>query len=78
MSRQVSICETGNQPKATWHLRWLTDKGPMYGGGADTDAMCGASVRWDLQIPIDANTMSHVCTACRRFFLSSPSQEEES
>lgn len=73
--RQVSICETGNMPVAKWHLRWLTDKGPMFGGGADTESLCGIEVKWDLEVPINVETMSRVCESCRRFLLSSVSGE---
>ena len=69
--RQISICETGSMPIAKWHLRWLTGKGPMYGGGADTKALCGVEVKRDLEVVIDGESMSHVCETCRRFLLSS-------
>jgi hypothetical protein len=48
-----SFCEsqwaTGVSP---WHIRQLTKKGLMLGGGADTKALCGRTVAWDLDIPL--------------------------
>ena len=39
-----------------WHIRKLTEKGPKYGGGADTKPLCYPEDRefsgWDLETPI--------------------------
>jgi hypothetical protein len=44
-----SYCEpvtaTGTSP---WHIRRLTEAGRKLGGGADTPALCGREVSWDL------------------------------
>ena len=39
--------------KTYWHIRRLTKKGRCLGGGADTKALCGRPVSWDLSRPID-------------------------
>lgn len=44
------------------HIRNLTETGPHYGGGADTHALCGAPVKWDMKIPVSAAT----CKGCLR------------
>lgn len=43
---EFSYCETIAAYK--WHIRQLTDKGRKLGGGADTNALCGAPVKWDV------------------------------
>lgn len=46
---RYSLCErvtaTGTSPH---HIRILTDAGMFKGGGADTLALCGAKVAWDV------------------------------
>lgn len=32
-----------------WHIRKLTERGKMFGGGADTKALCGRKVAWDIE-----------------------------
>jgi hypothetical protein len=44
------VCET-NAAIAT-HLRRLTTRGPQWGGGADSPALCGANARWDRRSPV--------------------------
>lgn len=40
-----SVTATGTSP---WHIRRLTEIGRKLGGGADTPALCGREVSWDL------------------------------
>jgi hypothetical protein len=47
---RYSFCET--LTAFVWHIRRLTDAGQKFGGGADTESLCGADVRWDLQAPV--------------------------
>lgn len=64
-----SFCETvtagGN---ARWHIRALTRKGRMLGGGADTLALCGAKAAWDLAVALTEHHLSHSCPACVEAF----------
>ncbi len=47
-----SFCETVTAGSSTpWHIRELTARGKMLGGGADTPALCGVKVSWDLSTP---------------------------
>jgi hypothetical protein len=46
---EYSFCETATAgAKTPWHIRVLTAKGRKLGGGADTPALCGREVSWDL------------------------------
>lgn len=36
-----AFCEPINATLDIWHLRPLTEAGPMLGGGIDTEALCG-------------------------------------
>jgi len=60
-----SFCETvwatGTSP---WHIRRLTDVGRKPGGGADTPALCGRQVAWDLEVEITEHHLGHACQAC--------------
>ena len=45
-----SFCETVTAgPLSRWHIRPLTRRGKLLGGGADTPALCGRKVSWDLK-----------------------------
>lgn len=57
------------------HIRKITSAGLKTGGGADTDALCGRALGWDLRlVPEDDDVMalaetvingrSLVCSAC--------------
>jgi len=72
MNTQIrySFCETiSAQALAPWHIRELTALGMKLGGGADTDALCGVPVAWDLKVPISAHHLSHCCRKCSGIFL---------
>lgn len=57
-----SVTATAQQP---WHIRMLTDKGIKLGGGADTKALCGVKVQWDLDVPITEHHLNNnVCRKC--------------
>ncbi len=60
MVERLILCET--IPAITIHLRQLTAAGPKYGGGADTKALCGAPVSWDLP---NSNIEIARCRRCR-------------
>ena len=62
---KFSFCETayatGTSP---WHIRKLTDKGRKLGGGADTVALCGREVAWDLEVEVTQELGDFVCSKC--------------
>ena len=69
MNNQIySFCETvtatGSSP---WHIRKLSDNGPKYGGEADTPALCGRTVAWD----VDCEMKEHVSSKGIYCFLES-------
>lgn len=51
-------------PYSRWHIRRLTDIGMKPGGGADTPALCGIAVAWDLDVPLTAHHLGHSCPKC--------------
>ena len=53
-------------PRSPWHIRQLTEQGQKFGGGADTSALCGRVVSWDLQVPIAPQNIHFACKECRR------------
>lgn len=60
-----SFCETATATGTSpWHLRVLSEKGKMLGGGADTPALCGREVCWDLDVDITKHHLTHSCKAC--------------
>lgn len=54
------------RPYKHWHIRKHGEKGRCPGGGADTDALCGTEVDWDLGPTVDVETVEEdgVCTGC--------------
>lgn len=66
---QFSFCEgpaAGSQSR--WHIRQLTRRGKMLGGGADTPALCGHQVSWDLSVVIDPRRLQHACPRCTQIY----------
>lgn len=71
---QFAWCERSFATEVTpRHVRRLTEAGLRTGGGADTAALCGAEVSWDLStveladVAVSAATPHHVwrvCTGC--------------
>lgn len=63
---RYSFCESVTAgPSSPWHIRILTDKGQKLGGGADTKALCGREVCWDLKAVIDAHHLDkNTCKKC--------------
>ncbi len=47
-----------------WHIRNLGPKGLCLGGGADTSALCGREVHWDLSVELTEHHLGHCCKAC--------------
>lgn len=55
--REFAFCESIHATSTSpWHIRKLTDKGLKLGGGADTKALCGREVAWDLEVEIKPST----------------------
>jgi hypothetical protein len=60
-----SFCESINAgPDSPWHLRKLGSAGRKLGGGADTPALCGRTVSWDLAVDINLHHLEHCCQRC--------------
>lgn len=64
-SEPYSFCETVTAgPTTPWHIRRLTEAGRRLGGAADTPALCGRAVSWDLQVTITPHHLGHACPEC--------------
>lgn len=65
-----AFCETRFAgPLAKWHIRRLTGKGLKPGGGADTAALCGRAVDWDLGVELSEFHLGrNTCEKCRHMF----------
>jgi hypothetical protein len=69
MKPKYSYCETVTAGSTTpWHIRVLSDKGKKLGGGADTPALCGRTVAWDLNVDITTMNLTGACTKCREVY----------
>ncbi len=66
MAVKYSFCETVHAtPYSKWHIRRLSKLGHKLGGGADTPALCGRIVCWDLDVKIDIHHLTHSsCPRC--------------
>jgi hypothetical protein len=52
-TKKYAFCETVTAgPLSKWHIRKLSDKGPKFGGGADTLSLCGTTITWDIDVKI--------------------------
>ena len=48
-----------------WHMRKLTEIGPKFGGGADTQSLCGRDMGWDLEVIVtDFHIDNNTCKKC--------------
>ena len=66
-----SFCETVTAgPASRWHIRKLTSVGQKFGGGADTKALCGRTVSWDLKSTVEPKAaLDHGCRECCEIYL---------
>lgn len=65
MNSIYSYCETVTSSGASpWHIRQLTEAGRKLGGGADTPALCGRVVAWDLLSPVRRLDVHRICEKC--------------
>jgi len=66
--RVLSYCESVHAgPLSRWHLRWLDEAGPKFGGGITTGCLCGhvkAREGWDVNVAIDARNISETAPTC--------------
>lgn len=71
MSEEYSFCESVHASSySKWHIRKLTSKGKFLGGGADTLALCGLKVAWDLNVPVSKlDNRNKVCLKCKEKFI---------
>lgn len=70
MAETYSFCESSwAGPNAPWHLRQLSEVGRKLGGGADTVALCGREVSWDLEVELTEHHLSkNTCAVCLEAF----------
>ncbi|MFE6967239.1 hypothetical protein ACFVAJ_19325 [Agromyces sp. NPDC057679] len=69
-----TYCETATAgPTTPNHIRELSEQGMKTGGGADTKALCGREVAWDLReadlLNLEAESddvgYTFICPSCR-------------
>ena len=64
---QYAFCETATASGSTpWHIRKLTDNGIKLSGGADTPALCGRVVAWDVGVGITGDRLMRASRTCHR------------
>ena len=66
-SPEYSFCEMVTASAVSpWHIRRLTSRGLMLGGGADTLAFCGRKVSWDLEVQLSRERVdaTYTCVDC--------------
>lgn len=67
------FCETQFAgANAPWHLRPAGERGVCLGGAADTPALCGRDVSWDIDLEVTPQTLVEV-GACARCLERAPS-----
>jgi len=70
-----SFCESITATsRSAWHIRPLTEQGLKLGGGADSLALCGREVCWDLEVDITNHHLTHCCQVCAKKFLALKNQ----
>ena len=61
-----AFCEAATASGSTpWHIRPLTAAGKKLSGGADTPALCGRIVAWDIAVRIVETSLATACPRCR-------------
>ncbi len=66
MAVKYSFCENIHATSySKWHIRRLTTRKFKFAGGADTPALCGRVVSWDLDVKLDSHHLAHnSCSRC--------------
>lgn len=65
---RYAFCESvGASGSSSIHIRILSAQGRFVGGGADTPALCGRVMAWDLEGPVSEDVVAHrsTCPSCR-------------
>ena len=70
LNLKYSFCECVEATSySKWHIRKLTEIGRKLGGGADTLALCGRKVCWDLNVRITHFHLEYnACKKCREIY----------
>lgn len=68
---KFAFCETVTAGGSSrWHIRELTTRGKMLSGGADTPALCGREVSWDLRMDVNERQLEIACIVCARNYIN--------
>jgi hypothetical protein len=67
---ELSFCESSLATSISkWHIRELTREGRKPGGGADSTALCGRKVDWDLNVKLtEFHLENNTCSKCQNEF----------
>jgi hypothetical protein len=66
---EFSFCEASTASNFTpWHIRKLSRAGKKLQGGADSAALCGREVDWDLKTEINQHQLQNACVKCYRVY----------
>jgi hypothetical protein len=56
-------------PRSPWCLRFVGEKGEMYGGGIDTPSLCGLVTPemngWDIDVPVTPGLLENTALVCQ-------------
>jgi len=71
-----SFCET--LAATCWHIRPLVNGKQFFGGGADTETLCGLRAMWDIKSELDKNKVRLLalanagkpCRKCSQLYLA--------
>jgi hypothetical protein len=67
--QKFAFCEAATAGGGSrWHIRELTRRGKMLGGGADTPALCGRQVSWDVRPDVNERQLQGACPICARIY----------
>jgi len=62
---EYAYCESIHASGSSrWHIRRLTAAGRKLGGGADTPALCGLTVAWDIGVVVGEWHNKYACPKC--------------
>jgi hypothetical protein len=69
MTTEYSFCEASTAgSRSRWHIRPLTRMGKKLSGGADTMALCGRQVAWDINCNIHPAALEGACMTCAEIY----------
>jgi len=69
-NKDYAFCEASTAGSLSkWHIRPLNGHKPKLGGGADTPALCGRTVSWDLEIVLtEYHLKTNACPICEKIY----------